>query len=247
LILENGLISRLKKQKACVVYFAHNCIILDASGTLFWPAYDLLVFSDLHFEKGSFLSQFANPLPRLDTQKTLNNMQNVLTLYQPTCVICLGDSFHDGNAISRMDLCNVDELNSMVNSVLNWQWVLGNHDPEIPKQIAGQSSVNLTVNNLLLVHEPEEQIKEMQDDQPIEAQIVGHFHPKMRVKKVGQTMSGKCFVVGNEILLMPAFGQYTGGLSIDHKVIKNTVGETSSKYFLYEQKIFNIKSHSTED
>jgi hypothetical protein len=63
----------------------------------------------------------------------------------------------------------------------------------------------------------------------------------MRVKKVGHTMSGKCFVVGNEVLLMPAFGQYTGGLSIDHEVIKNTVGEPSLKYFLYEQKIFNIK------
>lgn len=242
MILENGLILRLKKHKACVVDFVRNRIILDASGTLFWPAYDLLVFSDLHFEKGSFLSQFANPLPRLDTQKTLKNMQNVLTLYQPNWVICLGDSFHDGNAISRMDLCNVEELNSMVNSVLNWQWILGNHDPEIPKQIAGQSSVNLTVNNLLLVHEPEEKIKERQ----VEAQIIGHFHPKMRVKKMGHTMSGKCFVVGNEVLLMPAFGQYTGGLSIDHEAIKNTIGKPSLTYFLYEQKIFNIKSHSTQ-
>jgi hypothetical protein len=241
LILEHGLISRLKKQKACVVDFARNRIILDAWGTLFWPAYDLLVFSDLHFEKGSFLSQFANPLPRLDTQKTLNNMQNVLTLYQPTCVICLGDSFHDGNAISRMDSCNIDELNNMVNSVLNWQWVLGNHDPEIPEQIAGQSIINLMVNNLLLVHEPEEKFKEMQDERPIEAQIIGHFHPKMQVKKMGHTMSGKCFVVGKEMLLMPAFGHYTGGLSINHEVIKNTVGTPSLKYFLHGQKIFNIK------
>lgn len=224
-----------------MVDFARNRIILDAWGTLFWPAYDLLVFSDLHFEKGSFLSQFANPLPRLDTQKTLNNMQNVLTLYQPTCVICLGDSFHDGNAISRMDSCNIDELNNMVNSVLNWQWVLGNHDPEIPEQIAGQSIINLMVNNLLLVHEPEEKFKEMQDERPIEAQIIGHFHPKMQVKKMGHTMSGKCFVVGKEMLLMPAFGHYTGGLSINHEVIKNTVGTPSLKYFLHGQKIFNIK------
>lgn len=241
MILENGLISRLTSQQAYIINFARNRIILDASGTLFWPTYDLLVFSDLHFEKGSFLSQFANPIPRLDTQKTLNNMQNILALYQPSCVICLGDSFHDGNAISRMDLRNIEVLNSMVNSVLNWQWVLGNHDPEIPKEIAGLSSVNLTVNNLLLVHEPEEKIKKAQDYESIEAQIVGHFHPKMRTKKVGHMMSGKCFVVGNEVLLMPAFGQYTGGLSIDHEVIKNTVGKTSLKYFLYGQKIFNIK------
>jgi DNA ligase-associated metallophosphoesterase len=241
LISEQGLIKRLTSQQACIIEFARNRLILDASGTLYWPAYDLLVFSDLHFEKGSFLSQFANPLPRIDTQKTLDNMQNVLITYQPTSVICLGDSFHDGNAISRMDIGNIEVLNNMVNSVLDWLWVLGNHDPEIPREIAGGSLLSLKKDNLLLVHEPEDLCQSGNASGTTEAQIVGHFHPKMRIKKSGHTMSGKCFVVGHDILLMPAFGQYTGGLSIEHKVIKRMLGEKSSEYLLYAQKIFNIK------
>lgn len=244
MISENALISRLSNKQSCIVEFANNRFLLDASGTLFWPDFDLLIFSDLHFEKGSFLSQFANPLPRIDTRKTLDNMQNVLAIYQPECVVCLGDSFHDGNAISRMQTDDVELLNSMVNSVHNWQWVLGNHDPEIPKQIAGKSFVSLKQNNILLVHEPED-LKKINEGnknaQSITAQIIGHFHPKMRTKKSGHSMSGKCFVVSNDVLLMPAFGQYTGGLSVDDKVIKNIVTEQSAKFLLFGQKIFNIR------
>jgi metallophosphoesterase superfamily enzyme len=168
-------------------------------------------------------------------------MQNVLITYQPTSVICLGDSFHDGNAISRMDIGNIEVLNNMVNAVPDWLWVLGNHDPEIPREIAGGSLFSLKKDNLLLVHEPEDLRQSGNASGTIEAQIVGHFHPKMRIKKSGHTMSGKCFVVGHDILLMPAFGQYTGGLSIEHKVIKRMLGEKSSEYLLYAQKIFNIK------
>lgn len=244
MISEKALISRLRNKQSCIVEFANNRFLLDASGTLYWPDFDLLIFSDLHFEKGSFLSQFANPLPRLDTRKTLDNMQKILAVYQPRCVVCLGDSFHDGNAISRMEVDDIEFLNNMVDSVLQWQWVLGNHDPEIPKEIAGESFVSLKQNNILLVHEPED-LKKINDEhnhtQQITAQIIGHFHPKMRTKQSGHSMAGKCFVVSNDVVLMPAFGQYTGGLLIDDRVIKSLVTGKSAQFLLYGQKIFNIR------
>ena len=171
-------------------------------------------------------------------------MQKVLAVYQPGCVVCLGDSFHDGNAISRMENADIQLLNSMVDSVQKWQWVLGNHDPEIPKEIAGESFVSLTHNNILLVHEPED-LKTINEEhkkiQSITAQIIGHFHPKMRTKQSGHSLSGKCFIVANDVLLMPAFGQYTGGLSVDDKVIKSIVTGKHDQFLLYGQKIFNIR------
>jgi hypothetical protein len=122
--------------------------------------------------------------------------------------------------------------------------VLGNHDPEVPKQIAGKSFISLKQNNILLVHEPEDLNKINEDHkntQLITAQIIGHFHPKMRTKQSGHSMSGKCFVVANDVLLMPAFGQYTGGLSVDDKVIQSIVTEKPAQFLLYGQKIFNIR------
>lgn len=243
MISEKALMLRLSNKQSCIVEFASNRFLLDASGTLFWPDFDLLIFSDLHFEKGSFLSQFANPLPRIDTRNTLNSMKKVLATYQPRYVVCLGDSFHDGNAISRMETDDIDFLNNMVNSVQHWQWVLGNHDPEIPREIAGKSFVSLKQNNILLVHEPED-LKKINEDntntQVITAQIIGHFHPKMRTKQSGHSMSGKCFIVAKDVLFMPAFGQYTGGLLADDKAIKSMIAEKPAQFLLYGQKIYNI-------
>ena len=60
MITEVDLLAKLQARTACLIDFAGQRFILDASGALVWPKHDMVVFSDLHFEKGSFLSQFAN-------------------------------------------------------------------------------------------------------------------------------------------------------------------------------------------
>ena len=74
MIAVEALQQRLKANQVIPVRFAGQRLLLDASGVLVWPAQDLIIFSDLHLEKGSFLSQFANPLPRFDSKDTLKKM-----------------------------------------------------------------------------------------------------------------------------------------------------------------------------
>jgi metallophosphoesterase superfamily enzyme len=38
-------------------------LLLDAAGAMFWPAEKTLVFSDLHFEKGSSYARGGQMLP----------------------------------------------------------------------------------------------------------------------------------------------------------------------------------------
>jgi uncharacterized protein len=45
-------------------------------------------------------------------------------------------------------------------------------------------------------------------------EIAGHLHPKARVPTRGRTMERRCFACDGERAVMPAFGAYTGGLSI---------------------------------
>jgi DNA ligase-associated metallophosphoesterase len=236
LISDEDLLERLQNKQACITQLAGNRMLLDASGVMFWPAHKLLIFSDLHFEKGSFLSQFANPLPRFDTQETLERMRRLLQVYQPQLVVCLGDSFHDANAINRMESTLVSAINTLVNSVSKWYWVLGNHDPDIAEEFDGESVPHLILNNILLVHEPEK----LSEHESVNAQIIGHFHPKLRTRKLGHTVSGKCFVLTDERLLMPAFGQYTGGLSIEDKAIKKMLEGDRFYFLLYAEKIFMV-------
>jgi DNA ligase-associated metallophosphoesterase len=235
MITEDALLAKLDARTACLINFAGHRFILDASGALVWPKHDMVVFSDLHFEKGSFLSQFANPLPRFDTAKTITNMQNVLQEYSPKQVICLGDSLHDGNALSRMNNSDLSDINDLVRGVDAWFWVLGNHDPEIPDAILGQSSEYYELDNILWVHEPENLTRFAN----VKAQVIGHFHPKLSVKKARHRMTGKCFVSTENILLMPAFGQYTGGLWVEDEAIQSLLQGPYQTHLLFNNKLYS--------
>jgi metallophosphoesterase superfamily enzyme len=45
-------------------------------------------------------------------------------------------------------------------------------------------------------------------------EIAGHLHPKARVSRRGRSVERRCFASDGERAIMPAFGAYTGGLSI---------------------------------
>jgi hypothetical protein len=219
------------------IRFCDKRLIVDGRGVLFWPQFDLLVFSDLHFEKGSFLSQFAHPLPHFDTRETLKRMQQLLAEYAPAQVICLGDSFHDGNAEKRMQEEDTETINAMLQGIGQWTWILGNHDPDIPIKLGGKRAHSVTLDGLLFVHEPEDLANHVR----CLGQVVGHFHPKTRHKLIHKKVTGKSFVVGEHLLLMPAFGKYTGGLFSDDKVIQSLFSQKNPQILLtYHKKLFML-------
>lgn len=235
MISPDSLQALLMNHQVIPIKFAGQGLLLDGSGVLVWPQQELLIFSDLHLEKGSFLTQFANPLPRFDSKDTLKRMQLMMTRYDCQNVMCLGDSLHDGNALSRMQKDDLVQLNTLVNSVVKWTWVLGNHDPEIPAAIYGERAPYVQLGNILLVHEPEL----LTNFAGAEAQIIGHFHPKSSHKLANRKVTGKSFVCDAKILLMPAFGKYTGGLDIKDKAFLPLFKrKNAATYLTYHQKIY---------
>lgn len=219
------------------IRYCDTRIIIDGRGVLFWPQHQVLIFSDLHFEKGSFLTQFAHPLPRFDTRDTINRMRFLIAEYVPQHVICLGDSFHDGNAEKRMQSDDIDALNELLMMVDRWTWVLGNHDPDIPQSLAGERVPWLQIDTLLLVHEPED----LSWHPECAGQIVGHFHPKTSYKLTTKKVTGKSFLIGDELLLMPAFGKYTGGLNSDDPAITSLFPKKNPQILLtYHKKLFML-------
>jgi DNA ligase-associated metallophosphoesterase len=231
---------RLVNNQVIPVKFAGHQLLLDATGVLIWPAQDLIVFSDLHLEKGSFLSQFANPLPRFDSKDTLARMAQAIAIYDCQNVLCLGDSLHDANAISRMQIDDLSALNTMIGTRNSWIWILGNHDPEIPKDVLGTRKAYQQIHNVLLVHEPED----LSDFVGIDTQIIGHFHPKLSHKLTSRKVTGKCFVCATDLLLMPAYGKYTGGLDLADQAFNTLLGASEQcdycVYLLYQTKIYML-------
>jgi DNA ligase-associated metallophosphoesterase len=178
-------------------------LIADLSGALFWEEQSLLVVSDLHLEKGSSFATRGVLLPPYDTAATLGRLSVVIARHDPRMVIALGDSFHDRNAHHRLSAPDRDAIASL-QARRDWIWISGNHDPVLPSDLGGVVAGEVAVGGIAFRHEPTGAAGE----------IAGHLHPKARVATRGRSMERRCFACDGMRAVMPAFGAYTGGLSI---------------------------------
>ncbi len=189
--------------RASKVTIADVTFLADLAGALFWREQRLLVVSDLHLEKGSSFAARGVLLPPYDTVATLGRLAAVIARHDPRMVIALGDSFHDRDAHERLSTADRDALSAM-QVRRDWIWISGNHDPALPSDLGGVVATEVAIGPIAFRHEPTGALGE----------IAGHLHPKARVATRGRAMERRCFASDGERAVMPAFGAYTGGLSI---------------------------------
>jgi len=189
--------------RASKIAIAGVGFLADLSGALFWQEQRLLIVSDLHLEKGSSFAARGVLLPPYDTVATLSRLAAVIARHDPRMVIALGDSFHDRDAHERLALPDREALAAMQER-RDWIWISGNHDPALPSDLGGVVADEVAIGSIMFRHEPTGAAGE----------IAGHLHPKARVATRGRSMERRCFASDGERAIMPAFGAYTGGLSI---------------------------------
>ncbi|MGN6208887.1 ligase-associated DNA damage response endonuclease PdeM [Asticcacaulis sp.] len=187
------------------VDFAGQRLVLDAALGLYWSARRMLVVSDLHLEKASFLTQFGSPLAPYDTLDTLNRLEALVSKYRPQSLVMLGDSFHDRHAWERLETTARQQFKAICGAVDTCHLVEGNHDIGLLSESGLTFTDSVTLDGLTFRHEP---------DSHAAPQIIGHFHPKLRTSLQGHRLTGKCFAINQNLLIMPAFGSFTGGLDM---------------------------------
>jgi len=213
--------------------FGGEIVVLDASGALYLPGEDALVVADLHLEKGSFFASRGNPVPCLDTRDTLIRLSAIVAAYRPRRLICLGDSFHDMRAVGRMRDEDAARLKAVISAVADWVWISGNHDPEAPDGYPANAMPSFSAGPISLCHRPEDGAA------PV---IAGHYHPKHSIRAGDRKLTARCFVIGGDLLLMPAFGSYTGGLRSASEPISALFGGASRQYvLLYGDKLWAVR------
>ena len=199
-------LARQENRKFSEVEFCETGLIVDPRGCLYWPDENLLVFSDLHLEKGSsFAARKGVFIPPYDTKQTLTNMALCVADWQPATVVSLGDSFHDADASMRLPESYRHSLARLMEG-LDWVWISGNHDPEPPRELGGIFCEELHIGPLNFVHQP---LRKYQT-----GEIAGHLHPCAKIRRRGKSVRRHCFVGDDNRLIMPAFGAFTGGLNI---------------------------------
>ncbi|MDB2438326.1 ligase-associated DNA damage response endonuclease PdeM [Hellea sp.] len=212
-------------------------VIMDGRKTAFLPDSKTLLVADMHFEKGSYLRQVGrSALPAFDTFDTIERLWAIAQDYNPERIIALGDSFHDIEADTRLSPQSAARLNELAATHCEIIWVLGNHDPDIPRAVKGAREDHVQLGGFLLTHHPYE---------PQEGvNICGHYHPKAKISMRAGSVTAPCFAISNDRIIMPSFGTYTGGLFINHPDFTKAIPGLSSYAMAYKDQIFGISVDS---
>lgn len=190
-----------------------TALFADPAGALFWPATKTLIVADLHLEKGSAFAARGQMLPPYDSRATLDRLAAEIADLNPRAVVLLGDSFQDSQALGRMAPDDRARLDVLADG-RDWLWVEGNHDRRALEQadadalgrLPGRVLDALALGGLHLIHEPSPTARP--------GEVAGHLHPAVRVAAHGRGVRRPCFVTDGRRLLLPAFGAFTGGLSV---------------------------------
>ena len=201
---------------AHTITIANISLLADPSGALYWPEQGLLAVSDLHLEKGSSFAARGMLLPPYDTAATLARLTRLIARYAPRIVVALGDSFHDGGGPARLGAEDRDNISAMQRG-RDWIWIAGNHDPEPASGIGGAFQETLSVAALTFRHLPT----------GASGEVCGHLHPVARIAQRGRSVRRRCFAADKMRMVMPAFGEFTGGLNVRDAAFADLFGTLS--------------------
>lgn len=198
------------------INFANQEFQPQPCGGLYWPSKNILIVSDLHFEKSSHFAMKGQFLPPYDSLATLQKLNNLCEKLNPQHLIFLGDVFHDRYGYDRLN----EQAKNIFDLILSRQkmiWIDGNHDKGFAPDniqtldeiaIAGISFTHIATNT----------------DFP---EISGHYHPCTSLKHKGHKIRRPCFIYNHKKMIMPAFGALTGDLDCSFTDIQNLIPNPS--------------------
>jgi uncharacterized protein len=192
--------------------------IPHSTGALFAPEFKTLLVSDLHLESGTAMARRGVHVPPYDTSMTLQLLERVVSDTMPWRMVLLGDTFHDRVAHGLIDDGSRARLIALT-ATLETVWISGNHDPDPPQGLGGIALKSHQLGPVTLRHEP---------SRNCEFEIAGHLHPGATVVQRGIATRAKCFVADGKRLIMPAFGAYTGAISVRSRAFANLFEDAST-------------------
>jgi DNA ligase-associated metallophosphoesterase len=189
------------------VQLAGEAVQLLPERALFWPRAATLVVADLHWGKGATFRAAGIPIPMGSTSDDLARLDAALLRTAADRLVVLGDLFHArAGRIATRTLAELRRWRGL-RPGLEIMLVRGNHDRH-----AGDPPDDLRINCVnapafvppfTLRHEP-----------AVSAEgytLAGHLHPGLVLcGRAFQRERLPCFLLGEQVALLPAFGSFTG-------------------------------------
>ncbi len=188
-------------------------IVLMPGRAAFLPATATLLVADLHLGKAATFRSHGIPVPEGSSQKDLARLVMLVIATRATRLLILGDLFHARSGCTDEVFEEFTETRSRF-ATTEVMLVAGNHDRSV-----GRLPVGLGIDSVLrthdeppfhFVHEPGTPLPEPERDDPYT--IAGHIHPTIAASsRSGDRVIDRCFLAEPGLLVMPAFGSFTGG------------------------------------
>ena len=175
--------------------------MLHPTGATYWVEQEVLLIADVHLGKVSHFRKHGSAVPVDAINGNFEKMNQLLKEFDPEHVVFMGDLFHSSRNL-EWDLFK-DWTTQIDNQI---HLIAGNHDiisPILYEKLGISVHAQVKVADFLLTHHPE-------TDQA-EFNICGHIHPGYKMRGPGrQSLKLSCFFLGQNRLILPAFGEFTG-------------------------------------
>lgn len=178
-----------------------------------------LMVSDLHLGKAEVFQAHGIPLPSDADQGTLNALLELCNRFRPEVLFILGDLIHGrlGLTLTLRDILR--SLGELAGCPIHL--IGGNHDrSSVIEGLHQHPSCQL--GRLWLSHEPE-----TPPSQDGLLNVCGHVHPVACIRQGCDRLRVPCFAYASDSqhLLIPAFGELTGGHRCDGRYKKWLVAD----------------------
>jgi DNA ligase-associated metallophosphoesterase len=173
-----------------------------------------LLVADLHLGKAAAFRRAGIPVPEGSAQADLARLERLVHSSAARRVVVLGDLFHAKGGCTPAVYAEFKAMRGRLPGV-EVLLVLGNHDRAIGPLPAGLGIdaclTHLDEPPFHFVHEPATAAV----DRGLFT-VAGHLHPTVAVASPsGDRLADRCFAAGPALLVLPAFGSFTGGHRVE--------------------------------
>ena len=194
-------------------------LVLLAEKAIWRPSSKELFVADLHLGKAEVFQACGIPLPSDGDRGTLLRLEKLCQQWKPKRVIILGDLIHGPLGLTERLRADLRTLHNRLHAEV--LLIGGNHDRHLHPSAFPQHPA-LRLGELWLSHEPEQPM-----DGLAGLNLCGHLHPTTTLRQGSDRLRLPCFAFDNveQRMLIPAFGELTGGHDCLHRYRKWLVAE----------------------
>lgn len=184
----------------------------------FLPATSTLLVADVHLGKAATFRKAGMPVPEGSAQQDLARLRAIVETTGAERLLVLGDLFH---AASGCTPTVFGEFAAFRDAIAGTRvvLVLGNHDRRVPLPDAlGLDAVveEMSEGGVRFLHDPDDTSVSGGIGTAGRPVVCGHLHPRLAIRTPsGARLTERCFVLQGSLLVLPAFGSFTGSLAVE--------------------------------